>query len=122
MSARCVNYRSGLGLAWQGGPESLALLLDDVEKDLRYRGPAAHGRRHRFPAGEDGVDAVGWPKLFAEWRTRQQPFHWFVEFYGIMRDGGFSVVIGNPPYVSTSGIKYLPAKPGDLTAWAAQSG
>ena len=28
-----------------------------------------------------------------------QPFHWFVEFYGIVRGGGFDVVIGNPPYV-----------------------
>ena len=28
-----------------------------------------------------------------------QPFHWFVEFYGIMTKGGFDVVIGNPPYV-----------------------
>ena len=27
-----------------------------------------------------------------------QPFHWFVEFYGIMTKGGFDVVIGNPPW------------------------
>lgn len=28
-----------------------------------------------------------------------QPFHWFVEFFGIMQNGGFDVIIGNPPYV-----------------------
>jgi hypothetical protein len=33
------------------------------------------------------------------WRDRYQPFHWFVEFFGIMRNGGFDVIIGNPPYV-----------------------
>lgn len=36
---------------------------------------------------------------FIRWRDGHQPFHWFVEFYGIIDDGGFDVVIGNPPYV-----------------------
>ncbi len=36
---------------------------------------------------------------FAAWRASHQPFHWFAEFYGVMREGGFDVVIGNPPYV-----------------------
>ena len=34
-----------------------------------------------------------------------QPFHWFVEFYGIMKDDGFDVIIGNPPYVEYSRVK-----------------
>ena len=33
------------------------------------------------------------------WRQSHQPFHWFVEFFGIMNGGGFDVIIGNPPYV-----------------------
>jgi len=36
---------------------------------------------------------------FGKWHQSHKPFHWFVEFYGIMRGGGFDVVIGNPPYV-----------------------
>lgn len=36
---------------------------------------------------------------FAAWRESHQPFHWFAEFYGVMREGGFDVVIGNPPYI-----------------------
>ena len=40
------------------------------------------------------------------WRASHQPFHWFVEFYGIMSKGGFDVVIGNPPYVATKSIEY----------------
>jgi len=36
------------------------------------------------------------------WIADHRPFHWFVEFYGILRDGGFRVVIGNPPYVGFS--------------------
>jgi hypothetical protein len=30
-----------------------------------------------------------------------QPFHWFVEFNTIMQNGGFDVIIGNPPYVES---------------------
>jgi type I restriction-modification system DNA methylase subunit len=39
------------------------------------------------------------PKLFKIWQESHQPFHWFAEFYSVMREGGFDVVIGNPPYV-----------------------
>ena len=39
------------------------------------------------------------------WRASHQPFHWFVEFYGIMSKGGFDVVIGNPPYVEYSKVR-----------------
>ncbi|MGB8214325.1 MAG: DNA methyltransferase [Anaerolineales bacterium] len=42
---------------------------------------------------------------FNRWRESYKPFHWFVEFYGIMKQGGFDVIIGNPPYVELSSIK-----------------
>lgn len=36
-----------------------------------------------------------------------QPFHWFAEFYQIVHgNGGFDVIIGNPPYVKTTQIDY----------------
>ena len=53
----------------------------------------------RYLAREYGVD----PKrtsAYDAWCASHQPFHWFVEFYGIMSKGGFDVAIGNPPYVS----------------------
>ncbi len=43
-------------------------------------------------------------KAYTQWRDSHQPFHWFVEFYGIMNKGGFDVIIGNPPYVEISKI------------------
>jgi len=52
----------------------------------------------KYLAVEYGVDPAK-PRLFAAWRASHQPFHWFAEFYGVMREGGFDVVIGNPPYV-----------------------
>ncbi len=48
---------------------------------------------------EYGVDLKK-TAAYNAWRGSHQPFHWFVEFYGIMSKGGFDVVIGNPPYVS----------------------
>ncbi len=42
---------------------------------------------------------------FAKWRNSHQPFHWFIEFYGIMNKGGFDVIVGNPPYVEYSKVR-----------------
>lgn len=37
---------------------------------------------------------------YDHWIKTHQPFHWFAEYYEIMdNNGGFNVVIGNPPYV-----------------------
>ena len=58
----------------------------------------------QYLAREYGVDP-NQPKKFAEWRASHQPFHWFAEFYGIMADGGFDVIIGNPPYVEYKDVK-----------------
>ena len=33
------------------------------------------------------------------------PFHWYVQFHGIMREGGFDVTVGNPPYVEYSKVR-----------------
>lgn len=41
------------------------------------------------------------PKLqkIDQWVAQAQPFHWIAEFYEIIQNGGFDVIIGNPPYV-----------------------
>ena len=37
---------------------------------------------------------------YKQWLTSHQPFHWLAEFYHIIKgNGGFDVIIGNPPYV-----------------------
>ena len=44
------------------------------------------------------------------WKTKHQPFHWYVDFYPLMAGGGFDAVIGNPPFVEYSKIRatYIP--------------
>lgn len=48
---------------------------------------------------------------YETWLQSHQPFHWFAEFYEIVQDnGGFDVVIGNPPYVEHTALKYYKPK------------
>lgn len=49
---------------------------------------------------------------YKEWLKSHQPFHWLAEFYLIIQgNGGFDVIIGNPPYVqiTSSGLPYSPS-------------
>jgi hypothetical protein len=39
------------------------------------------------------------------WKTTYKPFHWLIEFYGIINGGGFDVIVGNPPYIELSKVK-----------------
>lgn len=44
---------------------------------------------------------------FDIWLESHQPFHWFAEYYEIVKEkGGFDVIIGNPPYVENNAINY----------------
>lgn len=44
---------------------------------------------------------------YEEWLKSHQPFHWLAEFYQIIKgNGGFDVIIGNPPYVEYSKVAY----------------
>jgi hypothetical protein len=55
----------------------------------------------------DISDQAAYEASVAQWRSQHQPFHWWIEFYGIMQRGGFAVIIGNPPYVEYSKVKHL---------------
>ena len=72
--------------------------------DLRFRLDTLREKLNRYLAAEYGINPDD-PTAFESWRVSHQPFHWFVEFYGIMRQGGFDVVVGNPPYVEYGKVK-----------------
>jgi len=57
-----------------------------------------------YLAGEYGVN-VGKKRNYDTWLSSYKPFHWYIEFYSIIKDGGFDVIIGNPPYVEYSKVK-----------------
>ncbi|MGH3023565.1 MAG: Eco57I restriction-modification methylase domain-containing protein [Gaiellaceae bacterium] len=80
-----------------------------AKKDLRSVLSGLRGELDRYLAGEYGVNESDVDEL-AAWRLSHQPFHWFTEFYGLMRGGGFDVVIGNPPYLEVGRLngRYRP--------------
>jgi hypothetical protein len=69
------------------------------KQELRKRLSVLGDELNRTLATEYGVSASK-KDAYAKWLKSHQPFHWFVEFYGIVQQrGGFDAVIGNPPYV-----------------------
>ena len=67
--------------------------LADLDNELNH-----------YLAGNYGVKSLK-KTVYAKWLKSHQPFHWFVEFYRIVHEGGFDVIIGNPPYVEYKDIK-----------------
>ena len=66
--------------------------------ELRRRLSILEEMLNQYLASEYGVNLSN-NRDYDKWLKSHKPFHWFIEFYGIMRKGGFDVIIGNPPYV-----------------------
>ena len=95
----------------------------EYKAELRSSLESLREELNHLLASEYGVQPAD-ASAFEEWRTGHQPFHWFVEFYGIMREGGFDVIVGNPPYVQYSEVRkeyqvrdYITEKCGNLYAF-----
>ena len=79
--------------------------FSDTKQQLRKRLDKLREELNRYLASEYDVEATD-KKSYEKWQNSHQPFHWFAEFYGIMRKGGFDVIIGNPPYLETREVPY----------------
>ena len=78
--------------------------LAQSKQDLQSKLNDLRGELDALLAKEYGVDANK-ATAFQQWQAGHQPFHWFVEFHGIIHQGGFDVIVGNPPYVEYSKVK-----------------
>lgn len=72
--------------------------------ELRDRLKTLRTQLDRHLVGEYKVDPDKL-KEFQKWRGSHQPFHWLAEFFGIMHEGGFDVIIGNPPWKEYSAVR-----------------
>lgn len=70
----------------------------EAKATLRAKSRALTDQVNQYLAGEYGVE-VGDKKGLEKWLDSHQPFHWFIEYYGILKKGGFDAIVGNPPYV-----------------------
>ena len=75
-----------------------------AKRELQGKLHELEGELNRYLAGEYQVDSNN-EEDYQKWLTSHKPFHWFVEFYGILKKGGFNVIIGNPPYVEYRKIR-----------------
>ena len=76
-----------------------------VTPHYRENGNPVSSYQHSELVAESMDSCLGRNDKFEKWLKSHQPFHWFIEFYGILKSGGFDVIIGNPPYVEYSKIK-----------------
>lgn len=80
--------------AFKEAKQELRNRLNELDETLNLR---------LFSAIGDGEEAH-----YEGWKGTHHPFHWLAEFYEIIHgNGGFDVVIGNPPYVSMAQIDYI---------------
>lgn len=83
------------------------------KQELKKRLKVLEEELNRYLASEYGINQSHfkskqtYEKKFSEWLASHKPLHWFIEFHAIMKDGGFDVIIGNPPYVEYSEIKNI---------------
>ncbi len=77
----------------------------EIKLEVRQRMEALENELNHYLASDYGIDASKQAE-YSSWLSSHRPFHWFIEFHGIMRDGGFGLIIGNPPYVEYSKIKH----------------
>ncbi len=81
-----------------------AVEFTSAKMKLRKRLDNLRAELDQYLAGDYGI-RVDDDTAYTQWRVSHHPFHWFVEFYGIMHRGGFDVIVGNPPYVEYSKVK-----------------
>lgn len=77
----------GDGSVPTGDKQRLRRRLLDLDEEL-----------NSYLASQYGVDLED-RRQYEQWVATHKPFHWFSEFHRIMDEGGFCVVIGNPPFI-----------------------
>ena len=76
----------------------------DDKQVLQDKLKALEGELNQFLTDEYKV-GPNKKRAYRKWLSLHKPFHWFTEFYKILKDGGFDVIIGNPPYVEYNKVK-----------------
>ncbi len=76
----------------------------DAKKNLRQKLKVLEVELNKCLAADYGIKTSDRP-AYTNWLSTHIPFHWLVEFYGIVTSGGFDVIVGNPPYVSAAKVR-----------------
>ena len=83
------------------------VVTSDDKQDLQSRLKVLEDELNEYLADVYGVNPNN-QSDYQNWLNSHKPFHWFIAFYGILQDGGFDVIIGNPPYLEFRQVDYTP--------------
>jgi hypothetical protein len=103
-NTRCADVEDAFAKFRQLQTEGDGSVPHADKLELQKRLKALEDELNRHLAGEYGVK-VSDKAAYAKWVKSHQPFHWFIQFYGILARGGFDVIIGNPPYVAATKVR-----------------
>ncbi len=78
--------------------------LSTAKAGLKAKLAALNDELNRLLARQYGVK-VERAADYRRWLESHKPFHWFVEFYGVLQRGGFDAIVGNPPYLEVSTVR-----------------
>ena len=78
------------------------------KQNLQVKLKSLENELNRHLAGQYGVNPDT-ESIYTNWLNSHKPFHWFIQFYGILKNGGFDVIIGNPPYLELREVDYTPS-------------
>ena len=95
-------FRQFRAMQTEGGMDAAAQTGAN-KSELRQRLSELREELDEYLAGDYGVPVKSQEAL-RHWRESHQPFHWFVEFYDVVRRGGFDVIVGNPPWRELSAV------------------
>jgi methylase of polypeptide subunit release factors len=104
INTRCADVEQAFNKFRQLQTEGDGSVPYADKQELQKRLKALEEELNRHLASEYGVK-VSDKDAYNKWLKSHQPFHWFVQFYGILSRGGFDVIIGNPPYVEYKDVK-----------------
>ena len=107
-NTRCADVEQAFAKFRQLQTEGDGSVPHADKLELRKRLKTLEEELNRHLAGEYRVK-VSDKAAYAAWVKSHQPFHWFIQFYGILNTGGFDVIIGNPPYLDLKQLEgYVP--------------
>jgi hypothetical protein len=122
-NTRCADVEQAFAKFRQLQTEGDGSVPAADKQELQKRLKALEDELNRHLAGEYGVK-VSDKVAYAKWLKSHQPFHWFIQFYGILNGGGFDVIVGNPPYVAAAKVRrsytvknLVTADCSDIYAW-----
>lgn len=117
------NIRAGNALV--GFASVFGLQIDDrANEQIQNNREALKAELNDRLAREHSIDPDE-KEAYEKWLRSHKPFHWAIEFDKVIENGGFDVIIGNPPYVDASKVRreyavkdYRTANCPDVYAWA----